>query len=390
MFVVMSTESGGKIYYKTSPLGSTLSFPTGKGSTLMSFSGALINNATLAKAPITSATGLVVLASDEKNTKRYYHSEVNLGAPAADTAAPSVPTAVKGTANGPNQVTVNWNASTDNVGVVSYQVKRGGTSVAAAATGTSFVDTTVSPSTTYTYTVSAVDAAGNRSAESSASTPVTTPAGSTPTPTGQVSVDATAAGTTGATNANTVSWSHTTAGGVNLLLVSVEFNAGNRTVTGVSYAGRALTRVPASLARSGTTTTDRQVEVWSLLSPPAGAGQVSATVNGGTASITGQSATFSGVNTTTPLGTAVAKGGTGANPSVTASGTSRGLVFTAVSTRGGAPTPPSGSIKPVTNVAGTNAFGGAAGLAGASSVTATWTAPAGNNAVTAVPINAAG
>jgi hypothetical protein len=77
LYVVMSTESGGRVYVRRSPLGATMSFTP--RATLLSFSGALINNATTAKAPITSATGLVVLASDEKNTRRYYHAEMTLG-----------------------------------------------------------------------------------------------------------------------------------------------------------------------------------------------------------------------------------------------------------------------------------------------------------------------
>jgi hypothetical protein len=78
LYVVMSTESGGQVYFRRSPLGATMSFtPT---ATLLAFSGALINNATSPKAPVTSASGLVVVASDEKNTKRYYHAEITLGA----------------------------------------------------------------------------------------------------------------------------------------------------------------------------------------------------------------------------------------------------------------------------------------------------------------------
>lgn len=95
---------------------------------------------------------------------------------AADTTPPTVPTGVTATANSTSQVTVAWTASTDANGVASYRVQRGGTTIAAAVTGTSYVDTTVAPSTAYSYTVSAVDPSGNRSAESTAAT-VTTPAG---------------------------------------------------------------------------------------------------------------------------------------------------------------------------------------------------------------------
>jgi hypothetical protein len=95
--------------------------------------------------------------------------------PVVDTTPPSVPSGVTATASSPNGVTVSWTASTDDVGVASYQVKRGGTVVAAAVTGTSFADSKLTPSTLYSYTVNAVDAAGNRSADSAAAT-ATTPA----------------------------------------------------------------------------------------------------------------------------------------------------------------------------------------------------------------------
>lgn len=96
-------------------------------------------------------------------------------APVSDTTAPSVPTSVTATANSATQVTVGWSASTDAVGVASYRVRRNGADLpgATAVTGTSFVDTTTVGSTSYSYTVSAVDAAGNRSAESTAATVVT-------------------------------------------------------------------------------------------------------------------------------------------------------------------------------------------------------------------------
>ncbi|MCF6736924.1 hypothetical protein E9565_17495, partial [Blastococcus sp. KM273129] len=116
VYVIMSTESGGSIYYRRASMGANLSFSP--RATLLSWSGALINNATTAKAPITAATGLVVLASDEKNTKRYYHAELDLpggGGGTTDTTAPSVPGGVAAVADGPAQVTVSWSASTDDV-----------------------------------------------------------------------------------------------------------------------------------------------------------------------------------------------------------------------------------------------------------------------------------
>ena len=94
----------------------------------------------------------------------------------ADTTPPSVPTglAVTGTTSG--SASLSWTPSTDNVGVAGYDVYRGGTKVGTAA-GTTFTDTGLSASTSYSYTIDAYDAAGNVSAKSSAVTATTQAAG---------------------------------------------------------------------------------------------------------------------------------------------------------------------------------------------------------------------
>ncbi len=91
----------------------------------------------------------------------------------ADTTSPSPPGTPATTSVTSSQVGLSWTASTDNVGVVAYRVVRNG-SVIASVSGTTYTDTTVSPSTTYTYQIVAYDAAGNTA--SSATLSVTTPA----------------------------------------------------------------------------------------------------------------------------------------------------------------------------------------------------------------------
>ena len=85
-----------------------------------------------------------------------------------DVSPPSVPTNLTATV-GAGTVTLNWSASTDNVGVAGYGVYRNGTKLGADVAGTSFTDN-LSTAGTYSYTVDAVDAAGNRSAQSAAAT----------------------------------------------------------------------------------------------------------------------------------------------------------------------------------------------------------------------------
>ena len=119
---------------------------------------------------------------------------------APDTTAPSVPTNLSATAAGPNLVNMSWVASTDALGVTSYSISRNGTVISkVASTVTSFVDVTTVPGTSYTYSVSASDAAGNTSAASNSSTVITpaapTPSDTTP-PSAPSNLSATVAGAT--------------------------------------------------------------------------------------------------------------------------------------------------------------------------------------------------
>ncbi|OAB33034.1 chemotaxis protein [Paenibacillus glacialis] len=89
-----------------------------------------------------------------------------------DTQAPTAPSNLTTAVVSNNQINLNWTASTDNVGVAGYQVFRGGTQVG-TPTGTTFNDTGLTASTAYSYTVKAVDAAGNLSANSNSATATT-------------------------------------------------------------------------------------------------------------------------------------------------------------------------------------------------------------------------
>jgi hypothetical protein len=96
-----------------------------------------------------------------------------------DTTAPSIPTNLAATAVSGSQVNLTWTASTDESGISGYQIYRNGTQLTANAPSTSFSDNTTTPNTTYTYTVRAVDTAGNVSTDSNAAS-VTTPQTSPP------------------------------------------------------------------------------------------------------------------------------------------------------------------------------------------------------------------
>src|SRR5439155_10987129 len=106
----------------------------------------------------------------------------------ADTTPPSPPIGLTGAAAGSTGANLSWGASTDNVGVTGYIMRRNGVQVATPAT-TSYADTGLSAATTYSYTVAARDAAGNTSPDSTsvsvttaiaaATTPPSTPTGLT-------------------------------------------------------------------------------------------------------------------------------------------------------------------------------------------------------------------
>ncbi len=97
---------------------------------------------------------------------------------AADTSAPSIPASISANVVSANQINLSWSASTDNVGVTGYKVFRGGVQIGTTAQ-TSYGDTGLSPSTSYTYSVSAYDAAGNNSGQSASVTATTQPLSST-------------------------------------------------------------------------------------------------------------------------------------------------------------------------------------------------------------------
>jgi fibronectin type 3 domain-containing protein len=95
-------------------------------------------------------------------------------APAPDTTAPTAPANLTAHAVS-GGIALQWTASTDNVGVSGYVVYRAGTRVGdVSADALSYQDTSdVRPGTAYSYTVTAVDAAGNESPASNTASATT-------------------------------------------------------------------------------------------------------------------------------------------------------------------------------------------------------------------------
>jgi Bacterial Ig domain len=78
----------------------------------------------------------------------------------ADRIAPTAPANLRSTSKTFADISLAWDASTDNIGVTGYRLTRNGT-VIYTGTALSFADTGLAASTTYNYSVVALDARGN-------------------------------------------------------------------------------------------------------------------------------------------------------------------------------------------------------------------------------------
>ncbi len=98
----------------------------------------------------------------------------------SDTTPPTAPTNLTARATSGTTIALTWTPATDNVGVTGYGIYRDGSATAlATTTAAAYTDTAVAAGSTHTYTVDAVDAAGNRSAKSAAASATTPTTGGT-------------------------------------------------------------------------------------------------------------------------------------------------------------------------------------------------------------------
>ncbi len=139
------------------------------------------SGATLASTSSTSTT-LTGLAADTSYTVQVVARDAagNESAPSAavtfrtaegtspDTQAPTAPGSPAASAVTDASATISWTASTDDVGVVGYEVRRSTGGALGTTTGTSLTLTDLDADTAYSVVVVALDAAGNVSAPSTA------------------------------------------------------------------------------------------------------------------------------------------------------------------------------------------------------------------------------
>jgi chitodextrinase len=161
----------------------------------------------------------------------------------ADLVPPSVPTGLTTGSITASGVTLSWAASTDNVGVTAYEVRRDGSVSLGVAAGTSRVITGLSPSTAYTLQVRARDAAGNWSAWSTAASFSTSASSDTTAPTPPTGLASSGISSSGFT----VTWGAGT-DNVGVTGYDVRLNGGSPTTVAADPRSRAFTGLTASTA----------------------------------------------------------------------------------------------------------------------------------------------
>jgi fibronectin type 3 domain-containing protein len=143
---------------------------------------------------------------------------ISVNIPVPDTTPPTAPSNLIGTVSG-SSIVISWNPSSDNVGVTNYRIYRNNV-LYSALPATSYTDTAVTAGVTYSYYITALDAAGNVSSQSN-TVSVTVPASQLPSITNyQVSVKtgttATVTWTTDVPTTGTISYGTTSSLGLSL------------------------------------------------------------------------------------------------------------------------------------------------------------------------------
>ena len=243
-----------------------------------------------------------------------------------DTEPPSVPTGLASTGASGTEIDLEWAASTDDVGVAGYRLFRDGAPLATTA-ATTFADTGLTPSTSYSYTVAAFDYANNVSAQSGALVVATGGPGPTfvqqgyatpQTPESVVTATYAAAETAGDTNVVAIGWNDTTAsiasvvdGAGNVYQQAVTTFRGNGLSQAIYWARNVAAAAPG--ANTVTVTFDQPAVFVDLrVAEYAGLGAAPTVDGGASASGTGTSAATGNVTTTAPGALLVAAGMTGA------------------------------------------------------------------------------
>lgn len=160
-------------------------------------------SATVSGLSESSSYSFYVTAYDAVGNESTASNTANVTTNAApDTQAPMAPGGLSASGTTQTNTNLSWSASTDNVGVTGYNVYQDGVNVG-SVTGTSAAVSGLSAGTSYSFYVTAYDAAGNESAASNTANVTTNAAPDTQAPTEPGSLSA--SGTT--QTSTTLSWS---------------------------------------------------------------------------------------------------------------------------------------------------------------------------------------
>ena len=185
---------------------------------------------------LTSETYRVYARDAAGNVSPYSNTATATAPP--DTTPPTAPTNLTATPISNSQINLSWGASTDDVGVTAYTVERcQGSGCAnfaqiASPAGTSYSDTGLSATTSYTYRVWAVDASGNVSGYSNTAA-ATTLAGPPPPPQALTFVQQVAKNAGTGISSTTQTFPAASTSG-NLIVVSVKWGGQNISVLSVT------------------------------------------------------------------------------------------------------------------------------------------------------------
>ena len=170
-------------------------YRNGGATPIATVSGTSYSNTGLSASTTYSYTVAAFDATGNHSAKSSPAAEVTTQAP--DTAPPSVPTGLAGTAVSATRIDLTWSASSDNIAVAGYRVYRdGGSTPIATVTGTSYSNTGLAANTAYSYTVAAFDASGNASEQSLPAGPITTDMPDTESPSTPTGLSGTAVSST--------------------------------------------------------------------------------------------------------------------------------------------------------------------------------------------------
>jgi chitodextrinase len=173
-----STDDVGVTGYVVSRAGTPVATPVTTSYVDTGLSAGTTYNYTVAAQ---DATGNMSLNSTSASA-----TTTGTGTGTGDTTRPSTPTGLTAAAAaGAPAIDLSWNASTDNVGVTGYVVRRNGSPVATPVAAR-YADTGLFDGTTYRYSVAALDAAGNSSFLSTVASATTAGTPPPPPPTGVI------------------------------------------------------------------------------------------------------------------------------------------------------------------------------------------------------------